>query len=234
MLRDANVAGSRRVRRPAGGRWPLAAGAFGVLLAAAAALGVLAGRYDSFVGDLWLARRAQETGPVGRDVAAVFNVAGGPAVLPPLWVAVSLILAHRRRWDAVALTGLAGGAWGLAEGLRYLVDRPRPSAELVSTFETLDSPGFPSGHVSGVALLAGALWLANQGGALGPHLRWLLRLVTLVVVFGSAFSRVTVGAHWPSDTYGAMVWAAVLLWAIRWGVGQLASRRPVAQAMRNR
>ena len=105
-----------------------------VLLAAAAAMAVMMYRapLDSVVqpvDDRWLDAMLDVRTAWLTDVASVLSVLGGPLVMVPLRLLVTLALALNRRW-------LQLGAWvgavvssELCIGpLKALVDRPRPPA----------------------------------------------------------------------------------------------------------
>jgi undecaprenyl-diphosphatase len=111
-------------------------------------------------------------------------------------VALGLLVARRSRTAAVALvSGLS--AWALAEALKRVVDRPRPSlatlGEVPRHIES--SPGFPSTHSAVAAALAVVL-LFDRG---------VPRPVVAMAVVAAALTmvaRVHLGVHWPLDVLG--------------------------------
>jgi undecaprenyl-diphosphatase len=91
----------------------------------------------------------------------------------------------------VAAADLVAGL--LAEGLKDVVDRPRPHvSHLVALPRTAS---FPSGHA------ATSFACATTLGALVPA----LRLPALVVAAAVAYSRLYVGVHFPLDVLGGAV-----------------------------
>ena len=182
------------------------------LLAGSVVLSVLAAQHDRLPADLDLTQRLQDSVfpglRVSKFVRAVTTTqvvlgTGGAA-------AVALWLFGWRRQAVLLVVGLVAMAL-LQSGLKELVDRPRPAADLVELRAGFSSPSFPAGHVMSPAVLFGfALYLAVA-----------LRLpfaVRAAVVGWSAFvlvmtgpANVYVGVHWPSDVVGGYAWGAVLV-----------------------
>ena len=114
------------------------------------------------------------------------------------------------RPEAIA-AGFAGLVSMVGSGIKLLVYRPRPSANLVHVFRQLPDTGFPSGHV---------LTAAAFGGFLGFLAYTLLKRswertgVLIVLGFGILLmgpSRIYMGQHWFSDTMGAYVLGSLWL-----------------------
>ncbi|MFG2990304.1 phosphatase PAP2 family protein [Streptomyces sp. NPDC048257] len=140
-------------------------------------------------------------------VATALDLCGGPVgSLIPLSLLVFLLV--RRRWVSAGflLAAHLGGNMLVVQGLKHLVDRPRPAHPLVR----VDHGSFPSGHAATAALLVVVLgvllipaakrrawWIG--GAVFTPAMRW---------------SRTWLHAHWLTDTVaGAAVGAGVGLLA---------------------
>ncbi|MCT9088946.1 phosphatase PAP2 family protein [Streptomyces sp. ASQP_92] len=167
-------------------------------------------RQPSFQGldDRWLSWMGGPHGGFHGVVAAVLNWFGGPlGVVVPL--VLLLFLVARRRWASAGYLVVTYGVGNflVVQGLKFLVDRPRPEHPLVR----VDHGSFPSGHAAGAAMLVvmvGALWVPTArrraywfGGA----------LFTATMMW----SRTWLHAHWLSDTVaGAAAGAgtALLSW----------------------
>jgi undecaprenyl-diphosphatase len=130
---------------------------------------------------------------------------------PNLAIAVGLIavafLWRRCRASAFTLGVLVAAALTVDTVLKVIVDRARPPSPAVSTM--LGS--FPSGHVIHAVIIFGLvpflLWILT-------NLPGVLRLgfvVFAVVVLLVAWSRVRLGAHWPSDVIASLFIGASLL-----------------------
>lgn len=119
-------------------------------------------------------------------------------------ISVALFFAFRRRSEAAGLALSAGGSGLLNTALKLLIARPRPSPALVLVDHEVRGLSFPSGHVMFYVGYFGFLFFAAY--ALLPRGSWLRRLALVVAALPIVlvgFSRVYLGAHWPSDTLGA-------------------------------
>jgi len=202
-------------------RQALAAGLWAALLAASLALSVLAAGHDRLPGDLSIMSWAQDRAVPGMDVSRVVRAIGSTEVVLGTGAAatVGLWLARRRR-EAVLL-GLGLVVLPLLQhGLKELVDRPRPSEELVDLRAGFSSPSFPSGHVMSPALLYGFLLYFSLRTRANVWLRAAVAGVALFMLLFSGPANVYVGVHWPSDVLGGYAWGLVLLlpllYAVEW------------------
>ena len=129
------------------------------------------------------------------DIARVVTLFGSPNLSLMIGVVGVAVLWRWCRASAVTVGALLASAFIVDIGLKLVVGRPRPPNPLVGT--ALAS--FPSGHVIHAVVLFGLipmlLW-ATTGRR--SFLRWGFA-VFAVGVSGVAISRVSLGAHWPSD-----------------------------------
>lgn len=96
--------------------------------------------------------------------------------------------------------------------LKLLVDRPRPPADaLIRITNDFSGLGFPSGHAFQstllIGLFIGVAALRVQPGRL--RLATMALLALLIVAIG--FSRIYLGAHWPSDVLGGYLAATPIV-----------------------
>lgn len=129
-----------------------------------------------------------------------------PSVAGVVLVADVLLVAVRRRLEALLLTGsmLGEGAWD--DILKYSFRRPRP---LLWQHVNPHSWSFPSGHAFATLCLI-VLLLALVWRHLAGWLRWIVLILALLLAFGIGMSRVYLGVHYPSDVAGG--WLAALAW----------------------
>jgi membrane-associated phospholipid phosphatase len=192
-----------------------------VFVAALAAFAVLAllARANAYFGwDTEAARAVQSLDVPGMQslMYAVSRLGDGwrPWALSGAAMLVFYLLRRRTEMFALLLS-VAGGSL-INRGMKMLVARPRPSAELVNVQREWAHESFPSGHVAFTVCLFGFLFFAAY--ALLPKKSWKRRAaltLTALPVLLVGLSRVYLGAHWPSDTLGAYllsgIWLAFVL-----------------------
>ncbi len=100
----------------------------------------------------------------------------------------------------------------------WLAGRERPTFLLGSELDS-SFPSFPSGHMAQAACFYGLLcwfWLRRSGSALE---RALIVALWLMICGATAFVRLRIETHWPSDILGGLVvgtaWLGTLVWALR-------------------
>lgn len=136
-----------------------------------------------------------------------------------LAVALSLIAAaalwKKCRALAMAFPAAVIAAIVADVALKLLIDRPRPPSASVGT--ALSS--FPSGHVIQAAIVFGLLpptiYIVTRRAAAF----WTTVAIFLVVVPAVAYSRIYLGAHWPSDVLASFFVGATLLLGAEYFVG---------------
>jgi undecaprenyl-diphosphatase len=142
-----------------------------------------------------------------------------PGFAPWNWLipilSVLLMLVFRWRFEAMFLAFSSVGGF-TAELVKYMVQRPRPVPEFADISFVLHTYSFPSGHVTGYVTFYGfAFYLAYTLLPRINFLRWLVLIVSGVLIALVGPSRVYMGQHWASDTLaGYFIGFAWLLLAI--------------------
>ena len=184
-----------------------------VALAGFVLMAILAASNDTFPADIWLAHRIQDVDIAAIDRALDWTEDGidAPVVVLACAVAASLLLVARDGLGALLeITATAGRpltTWAAKE----LIQRPRPSAELVEFHDQPSSFSFPSGHAESAMILYGlkfyfaALYISNL------WLRSGIQAVCVWIVVAGGFERVYAGHHWPSDVLGGYYLGALML-----------------------
>ncbi len=195
--------------------WPAPSVLWFVFLAGFAVLGGFAAAYDRFPADLWLAQRVQEIDATGFERALDWTeeLSDIPWVIVVWLGGVATLFAVARRWEALLLLASVL-ARPVNAGVKELIDRPRPSADLVAVSDHPSSPAFPSGHADGVIVLYGLLFYFITSFVTQPGLRLLGQAACLWVILFTGMERVYVGAHWPSDVLGGYYLGGLILAAI--------------------
>ena len=146
-----------------------------------------------------------------RILDAVSWVGFPPQVDVIAGVVVLALLALGYRWEAVC-AGLAAVIGGVSWfTLASLVDRPRPSPELVRVEQMLGFGSYPSGHVLVITAFFGTLFCL---ALLGLRERWYRPLVMCasgVLVLAIGVARIVSGEHWPSDVLAGYLLGSVIV-----------------------
>jgi membrane-associated phospholipid phosphatase len=188
--------------------WPLVSGI--AALALAGGLGTLIVMRNNglpfSIDNGWMEELIEHRAPVWEVLSLAMNFLGGGLVavaIVPVLVTVGLLLL-KRPWAAgyyLVATLVTGGTVQL---LKHLFGRARPENILV----TVDFGSFPSGHVANAAVTATILTI------LFP--RWWVWVVGILYTAVMMFSRTYLGAHWLTDTLGALllgIGVAIVIWA---------------------
>ncbi|WP_363798766.1 VTT domain-containing protein [Lysobacter firmicutimachus] len=163
--------------------------------------------------------------PLADRLMAGLASLGDPAVLAPAALAVLVYLAWRRRWMAAAhWVGAIVFGLALTSLLEAAIDMPRPPTAPAGF-------GFPSVAVTMTTIVFGFFAVLIARELPGRQRVWPYLLAGVVTTL-VGFSRLYLGAHWPSDLVGGtlfgIVWLLVLGIAYRRHVARSFWMRPLA------
>lgn len=118
------------------------------------------------------------------------------------------------RWESVTslLAALVSGMTN--ELVKGLIQRPRPSIDLVDVFQALTSYSFPSGHVMFYTTVFGFVWYVIYTLLKRSLIRSLLLILIGIFILLVGISRIYLGQHWASDVLGAYLLGGFLLGGI--------------------
>jgi membrane-associated phospholipid phosphatase len=142
-----------------------------------------------------------------RLAAYLTDKPAGPALLVSLMVALWL----RRMAIELIVLGFAPTLFFPHLLVKQLVQRPRPTDDLISVTETGEGFAFPSGHITlAVAVYGTIAMIALMRLEPGWRRNAVLGAVGFIVIF-SALSRPAFGSHWPSDALGGLLLGGIWL-----------------------
>jgi membrane-associated phospholipid phosphatase len=127
--------------------------------------------------------------------------------------------------------------------LKYLINRPRPPADLVNVASPLTDPSFPSGHVVQYSTLFGFAFFLVYVLERRTTLRTVVLILLALPIVLVGPSRLYLGQHWLSDVFGGYALATLLLvpycwayahWRLTSALGQSASRSAERPAERSK
>jgi undecaprenyl-diphosphatase len=132
------------------------------------------------------------------------SIPGNGAWLPygfALVVYIAFLLSGKRR-EAECGAICTGGGLLLSSLCKWIVGRPRPSADLVKVWTIIANQSFPSGHVVNYVTFYGFLFCLATWRIPNRLLRTALQLLFGALILLVGPSRIYLGAHWASDVIG--------------------------------
>lgn len=158
----------------------------------------------------------------------------GPQLVVITALIILLIYSFGLHWESVMALVAASFSTGINLIVKDLIQRPRPTSNLVIVFAKLTDSSFPSGHV---------MFFIGFYGFMGflafSLLRPSLKRSFLLAFFGGAVvligaSRIYLGQHWASDVLGAYLLGSLTLEAYiqiyLWGKTRFIDHQPVVAA----
>lgn len=137
---------------------------------------------------------------------------GSQKVAVPLTLGTALLfllLRFRREALFLSLTMLSSV---LNFGIKLLINRPRPTDDVVRVVDEVQHQSFPSGHtVFYVTFFGFLIFLLYRLREIPKLVRWGLGGVSLILILAIPFSRVYLGAHWFSDVVAGFVLGLISL-----------------------
>ena len=190
--------------------WQMALGS--LLLFAVDAYFVLSGFYTVFDRAIELFVQLFPWGPIlilfkaTNSLAGVWQLAAG--------VVLAIVFAV---WDRRAgwLILIGSGASLIDNVIKVLVQRQRPSADLVHVLNPAQGYSFPSGHAVFYTWVA-VMVAASLAPRVEPAVRPLLWTAAALLILIGCTARIYDGVHWPTDVIGGFLlglgWSAFVLW----------------------
>lgn len=171
--------------------------------------------------------------PLGSLLQAVSWVGFAPQVTL-ITLAILLVLwISGLHWETALSFLSVVGISVLGFVIKLLVDRPRPSADLVHVLFQVKDFSFPSGHVLYFTAFFGLMLFFSYTLLKESWWRTLLLILFGGLVALVGISRIYEGQHWASDVLAAYLLGSVWLWfsvqVYRWGKPRYFVNQPVAK-----
>jgi membrane-associated phospholipid phosphatase len=152
---------------------------------------------------------------------------GEPGYPPQVYVLVAwvflVLFFTGLKWELAmeVFANVGIGLVGLA--IKVLVDRPRPSADLINVMRVLDGgkQSFSAGHVQGYIAIFGFLAYVSWVRCKNPWVRAVSIVFIGAMIALIGISRVYTGEHWLTDVIGGYLlgslWLILTIWLYEWG-----------------
>jgi len=137
---------------------------------------------------------------------------GSGRVMPVTAVALTVLLAYlQMRVEAFYLILSSMFAYLTGSLTKIIVNRPRPSDDLVLVYKNLSDNSFPSSHVLVYTVLFGFLFFISLKQSKDSLVKYPLMIFSAVILTSIGLSRIYLGAHWASDVLGGYLLGVLFL-----------------------
>ena len=138
-------------------------------------------------------------------LVTVFNwfdwLEGSRQLYAGIGVIVLVAVISWRKAPLMAVGALAGPIYSVVQGI---IQRPRPSADLVHVIRHTGSFSFPSGHVVFFSWVLVLLVVCLGVGRLPRPLLAVAWIAAALILLVDCIGRIYLGEHWPSDVLGGL------------------------------
>ncbi len=105
--------------------------------------------------------------------------------------------------------------WIITWGIKVLINRPRPSADIVEVMVKANHQSFPSGHTSFYVVFFGFLiFLMLVRHEIPKLIRYAVITFSLFLILSVPFSRIYLGAHWFTDVSAGLILGLIVLYIL--------------------
>jgi undecaprenyl-diphosphatase len=173
--------------------------------------------YTTFPLDLRLTLRIQDidNAVFAHAVDWAEDLADGRILIAVYVIVAAALWLSQHRFE-VLLLALIALARVVNAAAKEIIERARPTAELVLISDQASGFGFPSGHAQGSLLFYGFLAYLAETLIDNRLARRLVQAACLAIIALTWIERVYVGAHWPSDVIGGGLLGLAILIPIVW------------------
>jgi undecaprenyl-diphosphatase len=116
----------------------------------------------------------------------------------------AIVLVAVINWKKAPLILVGAAAGPIYSIIQGIIQRPRPSADLVHVIRHTGSFSFPSGHVVFFSWVLVLLVVCLAVGRLPRPLLAAVWIAVALVLLVDCIGRIYLGEHWPSDVFGGL------------------------------
>ena len=183
-----------------------------ILLVSSVTISVFAHFNTRFPGDLWLVQSIQSVETdflttIMKGISIIFDTLGSVIIV----ILTGLLVWWRTGWRDAVLVVVGGLLSATGALLKAIVDRPRPSSDLVTVFSQADTSSFPSGHSFFAFMIFGLVAYLTVTRLRHKSLRIAIPTICAFFLLIVGVSRIYLGVHWPSDVIGGYLAGGVFL-----------------------
>jgi undecaprenyl-diphosphatase len=128
---------------------------------------------------------------------------------------VVIVVITAVRWKNFPLAVVAAASGPIYSVIQSVIQRPRPSADLVTVLRHTGSSSFPSGHIVFFSWVCVLLVVCIAMGRLPKPAVIAAWVVAGAVLLIACLGRIYLGEHWPSDVIAGLAlglgWTALVL-----------------------
>jgi membrane-associated phospholipid phosphatase len=166
--------------------------------------------------DIDISTEVQEHHSILLDQIMTFVSLFGYAKVSVVMVTLTALLFYLFKYKIEALYTLFTLISGLISSLiKIIVNRPRPTENLVRIIEKAKQQSFPSGHALFYTMFFGfMLYLMLHLNTVNKFIRVLIGSFSFLMIFLVPFSRMYLGAHWFTDVTGGIFLGILCLYLL--------------------
>ena len=169
--------------------------------------------YDRLPGDSFITTWVQRVHfPGTAGTMQFFSTVGHSYVMVGLGaIFFGYLFRIGRKYEAWSFGLLVGFTFVSTYLLKELIDRPRPTEDLVRIWSIHGGMSFPSGTVLNSTVVLGAIYFTLFSIPTMSRIIVLARNILVIPIIVIGISRIYLGAHWPSDVLGSYVLGSLFL-----------------------